>query len=195
MNAGSDSGAASPPPTPRPEDPSVAARHQDDNRAGAGVSRHAFLAAGAAALGAAALGACSPAGSSTTGTRPATRSATAPRPPAVRHVRRTRIAVVGGGAAGLSAAWWLRRGGLTGGVADFAVLELAAEPGGNARAGANAVRAYPWGAHYVPVPGPRAEHLRTLFAEMGVLRPDGTWNERDLVYAPAERVFVHGRWR
>jgi hypothetical protein len=56
------------------------------------------------------------------------------------------------------------------------------------------VSAFPWGAHYVPVPGPRAELVRLLFAEMGVLA-DGAWRERDLCYAPKERVFVHGHWR
>jgi hypothetical protein len=101
------------------------------------------------------------------------------------------VVVVGGGAAGLSAAWWLLRRGYR----DFAVLELAREPGGNARSGENAVSAYPWGAHYVPVPGPRAEHLRLLLAEMGVLGADGRWRERDLAFAPKERVHLHGRWR
>ena len=54
--------------------------------------------------------------------------------------------------------------------------------------------AYPLGAHYVPVPGPRAEHVRLLFEEMGVLA-DGAWRERDLCFTPKERTFVHGRWR
>ncbi len=111
--------------------------------------------------------------------------------PPVRRRERRGVVVVGGGAAGLSAAWWLLGRGYT----DFAVLELAGEPGGNARGGENAVGAYPWGAHYVPLPGPRAEHLRALFREMGVLGADGRWRERDLAFAPKERVFAHGRWR
>ncbi|MDF1503358.1 NAD(P)-binding protein, partial [Roseisolibacter sp. H3M3-2] len=109
----------------------------------------------------------------------------------VRRTVRVPVVIVGGGAAGLSAGWWLRRAGMD----DFVVLELAREAGGNARAGANAVSAYPWGAHYVPVPDPRAEHVRLLFREMGVLADDGTWAEADLCHAPKERTFVHGRWR
>ena len=110
--------------------------------------------------------------------------------PAVRRVVRTPVVIVGGGAAGLSAAWWLRKGGLD----DFVVLELAREAGGNARGGENAVSAYPWGAHYLPLPGPRATLVRQLCEEMGML-VDGQWRERDLCFAPQERTLVHGRWR
>ena len=111
------------------------------------------------------------------------------RPP-VRRIVRTPVVIVGGGVAGLSAAWWMRRAGFD----DFTVLELAREAGGNARAGANAVSAYPWGAHYLPLPGAHATLVRTLCEEMGMLA-DGQWRERDLCFAPQERTFVHGRWR
>jgi len=167
-----------------------------------GVSRRAFVAAGAT-LGAAAVAAPALLGLTRKAGRPlaggfaddghaaghALRDG-APAP-AVRRRERRGVVVVGGGAAGLSAAWWLLRRGYR----DFAVLELAREAGGNARSGENAVSAYPWGAHYVPVPGPRAEHLRLLLAEMGVLGADGRWRERDLAFAPKERVHLHGRWR
>lgn len=104
--------------------------------------------------------------------------------------RRTRVAIVGGGVAGLSAGWHLDRLGLT----DWLLLELAPEVGGNARAGANAVSAYPWGAHYLPVPGPEATHVRALLREVGVLDADGTFDERTLCHAPQERLFQHGTW-
>jgi phytoene dehydrogenase-like protein len=171
------------------------------------VSRRAFV--GAAALGAAALGTAvaAPAlvGLARKAPRPvaggfaddghaaghALRGGARGPAPAVRRRERRAVVVVGGGAAGLSAAWWMLRRGFT----DFAVLELAREPGGNARSGENAVGAFPWGAHYVPIPGPRAERLRLLLGEMGVLGADGRWRERDQAFAPRERVFVHGRWR
>ncbi|AHG93087.1 FAD dependent oxidoreductase (plasmid) [Gemmatirosa kalamazoonensis] len=111
--------------------------------------------------------------------------------PPVRRRERRSIVIVGGGVAGLSAAWWLAKHGVT----DFVLLELLSRPGGNARWGENAVSAYPWGAHYVPVPGPHATLVRELFAEMGLLSADGSWSERDLCFAPKERAFVHGRWR
>jgi hypothetical protein len=66
--------------------------------------------------------------------------------------------------------------------------------GGNARWGENEVSAYPWAAHYVPVPGPRATLVRELFTELGLLR-DGQWDERQLCYSPQERLFMHGEWR
>jgi glycine/D-amino acid oxidase-like deaminating enzyme len=103
--------------------------------------------------------------------------------------RRVHIAIVGGGVAGLSAGWELGRRG----VDDFVVLELASQAGGNARSGENDVTAYPWAAHYVPVPGPRATLVRELFEELGVLR-DGKWEERYLCFSPQERLFLHGEW-
>jgi glycine/D-amino acid oxidase-like deaminating enzyme len=106
-----------------------------------------------------------------------------------RERRRVHIAIVGAGIAGLSAAWELDRRG----VRDFALLELAPRAGGNARSGENEVSAYPWAAHYVPVPGPRAILVRELFEELGLLR-NGEWEERYLCFSPQERLFMHGEW-
>src|SRR5689334_24035200 len=106
-----------------------------------------------------------------------------------RERRRVHIAVVGGGIAGLSAGWELQRRGMR----DFVVLELASRAGGNARYGENEISPYPWAAHYVPVPGPRATLVRELFEELGVLR-DGEWQERHLCFSPQERLFLHGEW-
>ena len=111
--------------------------------------------------------------------------------PVPREERRVAVAIVGGGIAGLSAAWRLQKLGVT----DIALFEMEPEAGGNARSGANEISAYPWAAHYVPVPGPRATLVRELFAELGVLNADGTWQERALCQAPQERLFLHGRWQ
>lgn len=102
---------------------------------------------------------------------------------------RTPIVIVGGGVAGLSAAWELRRRGMM----DFVILELESAAGGNARSGENEVSAYPWAAHYVPVPGTGSPLVRELFEELGVLR-DGEWEERYLCFSPQERLFAHGEW-
>jgi len=103
--------------------------------------------------------------------------------------QRVPIVIVGGGIAGLSAGWELKRRG----VDDFIVLELESHAGGNARSGENEVSAYPWAAHYVPVPGPGATLVRELLEELGVLH-DGVWEERYLCFSPQERVFSHGEW-
>jgi glycine/D-amino acid oxidase-like deaminating enzyme len=109
---------------------------------------------------------------------------------APRETRRVSVAIVGGGIAGLSAAWRLQKRGMR----DFVVLEMEPEAGGNSRSGASDVSAYPWAAHYVPVPGARAVLVRELFEELGVLS-NGEWDERHLCHAPQERLFIHGRWQ
>ena len=110
-------------------------------------------------------------------------------PPSTRDRRRVHVAIVGAGIGGLSAAWELERRAMR----EFVVLELAAQAGGNARSGENAVSPYPWAAHYVPVPGPRTALVRELFEELGLLR-NGRWEERYLCFSPQERLFMHGEW-
>lgn len=110
-------------------------------------------------------------------------------PPAQR-TEKFQVVIVGGGIAGLSAAWRLRKRGFT----DFVLLEMNSQPGGNARWGENEVTAYPWAAHYVPVPGPKATYLRELFEDLGVLK-NGLWEERYLAFSPQERLFLYGRWQ
>lgn len=100
------------------------------------------------------------------------------------------IVVVGGGIAGLSAAWKLDKIGFH----DFLVLEMEREAGGNARWGENEITRYPWAAHYVPVPSKNNVLVRELFEDLGVLR-DGKWDDRMLCFAPQERLFIHGRWQ
>jgi phytoene dehydrogenase-like protein len=111
-------------------------------------------------------------------------------PPAPKRTERVPVVIVGGGVAGLSAAWRLDKRGFR----DFVVLEMESEAGGNSRGGANEVSRYPWAAHYVPVPGAKASLVRELFEELGVWR-DGEWEERFLCHSPQERLYLHGRWQ
>ncbi|HLJ30406.1 MAG TPA: FAD-dependent oxidoreductase [Candidatus Angelobacter sp.] len=110
--------------------------------------------------------------------------------PSPRQTVRIPLVIVGGGMAGLSAAWRLQKRGFT----DFVLLEMNQQPGGNSRWGENHITRYPWAAHYVPVPGKQAEYVRELFTDLGVLK-DGKWDERYLCFDPQERLFVHGRWQ
>ena len=73
--------------------------------------------------------------------------------------------IVGGGIAGLSAAWRL----LEKGYDDFVLLELEGQVGGTARSGANAVSAYPWGAHYITAPMKENADLVGLLDAMGIV--------------------------
>lgn len=110
--------------------------------------------------------------------------------PAPRRTEKFPIVIVGGGIAGLSAAWRLDKRGFK----DFVLLEMDARAGGNSRSGQNEVSAYPWAAHYIPVPNKSAEFVRELMEELGVLR-EGKWDERYLCFSPQERLFIHGRWQ
>lgn len=110
--------------------------------------------------------------------------------PVARSVEKHAVMIVGGGIAGLSAAWRLHKHGFR----DFVLLEMNEQAGGNSRWGQNEITVYPWGAHYIPVPGPKATYVRELLEEFGVLN-DGVWEERFLCFAPQERLFLYGRWQ
>ncbi|MDG2224016.1 MAG: FAD-dependent oxidoreductase [Rubripirellula sp.] len=105
------------------------------------------------------------------------------------------IVIIGGGIAGLSAAWRLLRAG----VKDFVILELEDLAGGTARGGTSGSLAYPWGAHYIPVPMPENQPLIQLLEEMKVVRgreADGSpvVGEQFLCRDPQERLFYDGEW-
>ncbi|MDD5305497.1 MAG: FAD-dependent oxidoreductase [Elusimicrobia bacterium] len=108
---------------------------------------------------------------------------------------RVPVVIVGGGVAGLSAGWKLLRSGEGG----FVVLDLESSAGGNAAWGENEVSRYPWGAHYLPVPGPHARAVRELLRELKVINgeKDGrpVYDEDVLCHAPEERLYIHGRWQ
>ncbi len=106
-----------------------------------------------------------------------------------------RIVIVGGGVAGLTAAWKL----LKSGIADFVLLELEPAPGGTSRSGTSPLVSYPWGAHYLPAPTKENVALVELLDEMGMLEGQDTWGEpivaeQFLCRDPEERVFYKGRW-
>jgi protoporphyrinogen oxidase len=109
--------------------------------------------------------------------------------------QREGVVIVGGGIAGLSAAWQLLKAGFE----DFLLIELERAPGGTARSGTSPLIAYPWGAHYLPAPLKENSALVSLLDEMGVLEgrdSDGepVVAEQFLCRDPEERVFYRGRW-
>src|ERR1044072_8427929 len=105
------------------------------------------------------------------------------------------IVIVGGGVAGLSAAWRL----LNAGFKDFVLIELESAPGGTSRSGSNRLISFPWGAHYIPAPMKENTALVSLLNEMGVVEgkdKDGEpiIGEQFLCRDPEERVFFKGGW-
>jgi hypothetical protein len=103
--------------------------------------------------------------------------------------------IVGGGVAGLAAAWKLSQNNL----ADFVLLELEREVGGTSRSGKGDPVGYPWGAHYLPVPFKENTELISLLDEMQLTEGrdangEVIVKEQYLCREPEERVFYKGRW-
>ncbi len=124
--------------------------------------------------------------------RDGTAENTAPDEPAVD----TAVTIIGGGIAGLSAGWWLKRQGFS----DFVLLEMERTVGGNSAAGKNQVSAYPWGAHYVPVANRESAYVRTLFEELGIIQGWDSagapiYNDLYLCHEPQERLFKDGSFQ
>ena len=109
--------------------------------------------------------------------------------------RETQVAVIGGGVAGLTAAWTLAEAGVT----DMRLVELEDRAGGNARGGRNGVSAYPLGAHYLPIPNPEARGVIRLLERLGIVtgweagKP--VFDPYQVVSDPEERLLRLGRWQ
>lgn len=105
------------------------------------------------------------------------------------------VTIVGGGIAGLAAAWRFQRAGFS----DFVLAELETNPGGTARGGSRNGFKFPWGAHYIPVPMPENKALIQLLSQMEVieaLTEDGrpVVSEQFLCREPEERVYNERQW-
>ena len=106
------------------------------------------------------------------------------------------VVIIGGGVSGLSAARTLQNGG----ISNFTVLDLEQHVGGNAACGTNAVSAYPWGAHYIPLPNNTLTDYIEFLTEAGVITGMNEtglpiYNEYYLCFDPQERLYINGRWQ
>ncbi len=108
---------------------------------------------------------------------------------------KTKIAIVGGGIAGLTAAWKLKDRDFN----EFTLLELESRIGGTSASGNSKLINYPWGAHYLPVPFKENTELVKLLDEMSLIESRSEEGgivvpEQFLTRDPEERVFHKGRW-
>ncbi|WP_426492644.1 NAD(P)-binding protein [Hymenobacter sp. 102] len=123
-------------------------------------------------------------------------AAALPAPTATRTVE---VLIVGGGVSGLAARRELERLGMP--PQDILLVELDEQVGGNSRAGHNPVSAYPWGAHYLPVPDARNHALLAFLREADVITSTDAasglpiYNEYYLCHDPEERLLLQGHWQ
>lgn len=106
------------------------------------------------------------------------------------------VVIAGGGVAGLSAAWRLAKKT----PVPFQLFELESSVGGNSAFGENSVSAYPWGAHYLPIPTPESHMICELLVELGVITGfDGQgrprYHSQYLCHDPEERLLYKGHWQ
>lgn len=106
------------------------------------------------------------------------------------------VLIIGGGVAGLTAGYTLKQRG----IADFLLVELETEVGGNAKSGENKYSKYPLGAHYLPLPNASNVELIDFLFDVGVVigkDADGNpiFDEEQLSFAPQERLFIKNKWQ
>ena len=103
--------------------------------------------------------------------------------------------IVGGGIAGVSAAWKLKRSG----VENFLIMDLADELGGTAVAGEGNGTEFAWAAHYINTPDPGSECIVEILEDLGVINgfDDFGWPQFDAQYkldGIKERLLVDDTW-
>lgn len=105
------------------------------------------------------------------------------------------VLIAGGGVSGLATGWRLAEAGFD----SFTLLELEDEPGGNARGGANTVSAFPWGAHYLPIPNQEAKALIHMLKQFGmIIGEEGgapLYDPFQICADLEERLFWQGAWQ
>lgn len=108
----------------------------------------------------------------------------------------TAVLIAGGGISGLSAKRWLEQHGQT----DVMLVELSDQVGGNSISGTNNSSAYPWGAHYLPLPDHNRSELVEFLQSANVItgfNAEGlpVYNEYHLCHDPEERLYINGLWQ
>ncbi len=105
------------------------------------------------------------------------------------------VVIIGGGVSGLAAARRLLRSGVT----NLLLVDNERELGGQSRAGELGGLPYPYAAHFVEAPHPRAAYLVALYRELGIVSAidDRGWpviNPDHQLDAPLIKTRANGRW-
>ena len=98
--------------------------------------------------------------------------------------------ILGGGAAGLGALWYLAKHNHR----DVLLAEGFERNGNNAAYTSSDGLKAPSGAHYLALPSKESVYVREMLADFGILQPDGSFRETDLVYAPESRLLYQDKW-
>lgn len=106
------------------------------------------------------------------------------------------VLIIGGGISGLAA----KRSLFKAGIEDVMMVEMADETGGNSVYGRNNITAYPWGAHYMPIPNNDNTELLEFLEELDVITGYNTmglpvYNDYYLCHDPEERLYINGHWQ
>lgn len=107
----------------------------------------------------------------------------------------TDILIVGSGISALSACRILEQKG----THKIKIIELADHIGGNASGGKNKTSAYPWAAHYLPIPGLHLQELIDFLADANIIKlfknglPE--YNEEYVCHDNEERLYINGKWQ
>lgn len=101
--------------------------------------------------------------------------------------------VIGGGVAGVSACWKLRRAG----VQRLLLIELADQLGGTSRGAADGRS--PWGAHYINLPPQEADCIHEVLVDLGVIEGYDAAGRplpglEHVLRWPHERLHQNGAW-
>ncbi|TGL61024.1 NAD(P)/FAD-dependent oxidoreductase [Leptospira sarikeiensis] len=109
---------------------------------------------------------------------------------------KTKVLIAGAGISGLSSGYYLSQFG----IQDYLILDLENSVGGNSRYSETDSLKYPWGAHYLPQPGPESVLVRKFLDENGLVegkdsKGNPIYPEKYLCFDPEERLFYQGRWQ
>lgn len=114
----------------------------------------------------------------------------------INKIHSKKVIIIGSGISGLTAGYYLQKAGIT----DYKILELEDHIGGNSTFGKDEKGAYPWAAHYLPIPSVENKDLIDFLAENKIITGFDEQNlpiydEYSLCFHPEERLFVKGYWQ